>query len=44
VNEGLTFDERIDFKPAPGSLRVVVVDTNSGRIGTVTVPTNALNP
>jgi VWFA-related protein len=41
MNEGLTFDERIDFKPAPGSLRVVVVDTNSGRIGSVTVPTNA---
>jgi VWFA-related protein len=41
INEGLTFDERIDFKPVPGSLRVVVVDTNSGRIGSVTVPTNA---
>ena len=41
VNEGLTFDERIDFTPAPGSLRVVVIDTNSGRIGSVTVPANA---
>jgi hypothetical protein len=41
VNDGLTFDERIDFTPAPGSLRVVVIDTNSGRIGSVTVPANA---
>jgi len=42
--EGLTFDQRI--KPAPGtaSLRVVVVDVNSGRIGSVTVPTSALAP
>ncbi len=43
MSEGLTFDERIDSKPASGtSLRVVVVDVNSGRIGSVTVPASAL--
>jgi len=42
MNEGLTFDERLDTKLEDGSLRVIVVDGNSGRIGTVTVPTNAL--
>jgi hypothetical protein len=42
ISEGLTFDERIDSKPAGGSLRVVVVDVNSGRMGSVTVPVEAL--
>jgi len=42
MKEGLTFDERLDGKPINGSLRVVVVDVNSGRIGSVTVPSNAL--
>jgi VWFA-related protein len=43
MKEGLTFDERLDTKQGNnGSLRVVVVDVNSGRIGSVTVPTSAL--
>ena len=42
MNEGLTFDERLDTKLESGSLRVIVVDGNSGRIGSVTVPTNVL--
>ncbi len=42
INEGLMFDERIDSTPVTGSLRVVVVDVNSGRMGSVTVPTAAL--
>ena len=42
INEGLTFDERIDSTPVTGSLRVVVVDVNSGHMGSVTVPTAAL--
>ena len=41
VTDGLTFDERIPAKPDSGSLRVVVVDVNSGRIGSVTIPTTA---
>jgi VWFA-related protein len=42
INEGLTFDERLEAKLEHGSLRVIVVDGNSGRIGSVTVPTTAL--
>jgi len=42
INEGLTFDERLEAKLERGSLRVIVVDGNSGRIGSVTVPTTAL--
>ncbi len=42
LKEGLTFDERLDAKQVSGSLRVVVIDVNSGRIGSVTVPTAAL--
>jgi hypothetical protein len=42
LNEGLTFDERIESAQGNGSLRVVVVDVNSGRMGSVTVPTVAL--
>jgi VWFA-related protein len=42
INEGLTFDERLEAKLDGGSLRVIVVDGNSGRIGSVTVPTTAL--
>jgi VWFA-related protein len=42
MKEGLTFDERLDARQGNGSLRVVVVDVNSGRIGSVTVPTSAL--
>ena len=41
MNEGLTFDERLDSKLAGGSVRVVVVDVNSGRLGSVTVPSTA---
>jgi VWFA-related protein len=43
MNDGLTFDERIESKPGTGSLRVVVVDVNSGRMGSVTVPAAALS-
>jgi VWFA-related protein len=42
INEGLTFDERLEAKIEDGALRVIVVDGNSGRIGTVTVPATAL--
>lgn len=42
MKEGLTFDERLDGKLNGGSLRVVVIDVVSGRIGSITVPTAAL--
>lgn len=42
IKQGLTFDQRIESKQLEGSLRVVVVDVTSGRIGSVTVPSRAL--
>jgi len=42
IKDGLTFDQRLDAKRLNGSLRVVVVDVNTGRIGSVTVPSAAL--
>jgi VWFA-related protein len=42
VKDGLTFDERLGLDQKNGSWRVVVVDANTGRIGSVTVPSAAL--
>ena len=42
MKDGLTFDQRLDGKPDAGSLRVVVIDANTGHMGSVTVPTGAL--
>ncbi|HKF50482.1 MAG TPA: VWA domain-containing protein [Terracidiphilus sp.] len=41
VSDGLTFDERVNPGAGVASLRVIVVDVNSGRIGSVTVPVSA---
>ena len=42
LRTGIPFDQLVGSGPASGSLRIVVLDENSGRIGSVTVPTNAL--
>ena len=42
MKQGLTFDERLKTRQMGESLRVIVVDTASGRIGSVTVPSAAL--
>jgi VWFA-related protein len=42
LHEGLSFDERVESKLESGSLRVVVVDEASGRMGSITVPDAAL--
>jgi VWFA-related protein len=42
INDGLTFDERLEGKLNAGTLRVIVVDGTSGRIGSVTVPTTSM--
>ncbi len=42
LREGLTFDERLQPMAATGSLRVVIVDENSARIGSITIPAAAL--
>ncbi|HEY6377305.1 MAG TPA: VWA domain-containing protein, partial [Edaphobacter sp.] len=40
--EGIPFDQPIEKKQNVGSVRVVVVDENSGKMGSVTIPAAAL--
>jgi len=40
--EGIAFDQFVQTAPDAGSMRIVVVDENSGRMGSVTVPAAAL--
>ncbi len=42
LRDGIPFDQYIARKPDAGSLRIVVVDENSGRMGSVTVPAAVL--
>jgi hypothetical protein len=44
LREGIPFDQPLPSRPGAGSLRVIVVDENSGRMGSVTLPANALTP
>ena len=39
---GVPFEQVVEVKPGTGSLRVVVVDENSSRMGSVTIPRSAL--
>ncbi len=41
--EGVPFDHFVELRPGMDSLRVLVVDRNSGRMGSVTVPASAMN-
>ncbi len=41
MRDGLTFNERIPSLPEAGVVRVVIVDENSGRMGTITVQPSA---
>jgi VWFA-related protein len=38
LRTGIPFDQVVENGPATGSLRIIVLDENSGRIGSVTVP------
>jgi VWFA-related protein len=42
MHEGIPFGMSVYLKPDTGSVRVVVIDENSGRMGSVTVPASAL--
>ena len=41
LREGIPFNQHLDLMPSLGSLRVLVIDENSGRFGTVTLPASA---
>jgi VWFA-related protein len=43
LQDGIPFDQAIDRKQKSGSVRIIVVDENSGRMGSVTVPAAVLN-
>ena len=41
LKEGIDVDQQIKALPDTGALRIVVIDENSGRIGTLTLPASA---
>ena len=42
LSSGVPFEYVVQMRPAMGTLRVLVVDENSGRMGSVTIPAPAL--
>ena len=42
LRDGITFEQPVEFEPEDGSVRILIVDENSGRIGTVTMPAAAV--
>lgn len=44
MKDGIPFEQPIAAKTPFDSARMIVIDENSGRIGTVTIPANALHP
>ncbi|UWZ86645.1 VWA domain-containing protein [Occallatibacter riparius] len=44
MSAGIPFDYPLELQPGMSSVRIVVVDNNSGRIGSVTIPSSALQP
>ncbi len=42
LKDGIPFDQPLEIAPDTGSLRIIVLDENSGRMGSVTIPVTAL--
>jgi hypothetical protein len=42
LREGIPFNQAVEAAPGVGSVRIVVVDENSGRMGSVTIPAAAI--
>jgi VWFA-related protein len=42
LSSGIPYERFVQMKPATASLRVLVVDENTGRMGSVTIPASAL--
>jgi hypothetical protein len=44
LREGIPFGQALPSKPGTGSIRIIVVDENSGRMGSVTLAGQGLVP
>jgi VWFA-related protein len=44
LREGIPFNQTLEAGPGVGSVRIVVLDENSGRMGSVTIPAAAIAP
>jgi VWFA-related protein len=44
LREGIPFNQSLEVGPGVGSVRIVVLDENSGRMGSVTIPAAAVTP
>jgi hypothetical protein len=44
LSTGIPYEHLVQLQPGTASLRILVVDRNSGRMGSVTIPVSAFVP